>query len=167
MIIMAGSMAVGRQASRHAWCYSSSWELISSTSAKQRELTGNDMGIRNPKAHPQCHTYSTKAVPPTSSQTIPLTGDQTVKYWTNRGHTHPNHHKYRQDGILYSGIEDHNCHFQENNGIGDPQVIQVRLWKENVICFLSNVESRFLKRDERGLLGKMGRSGSQGLDRRW
>lgn len=55
--------------------------LLEMINIRQRELTGNCLGLQNFKAHSSNIPPSFyKATPPNSYQTVPSTGDQPLKY---------------------------------------------------------------------------------------
>lgn len=70
-------MVVSRTAGKHG-----SWELTSDPQQEaEKELTGNDVGFSNLKAHPlkKSDTSSNKAPPRNPSQTVPPYGGQALK----------------------------------------------------------------------------------------
>ena len=76
--MVAESIAISRQ----AWCWSSSWEIITSLSISRRQRilkTENGMGFCYLKAHPQWHN-SSKAMPPNHSPIVLPTWEQVFKW---------------------------------------------------------------------------------------
>ena len=91
--ILVGSMAAVRQ----PWCWSSSWEIASS-STSVRQNTGKSMGSWNCKAH---HT------PPATGPHLPILpiqlhplGTKHLNTWVSGDHSHSIHHiPYPHDPI--------------------------------------------------------------------